>query len=287
MNIKLLLAIALMHLFPAFSQINNAVIFQEKVSKINAFFYTFQPLRALPIAKSLRQNPTSANLFAAKQVKVLALIYFFIAPDTRENHILAKKKPFNKKIPHKIWNPAILLFVLIVIFTISHKTYSILKRKKRRIQLQKDSSLELKVIELQEEKEISKYYRNCLEELNLAFVKTTEQILYLKKQTISTSKQEEMAQLRASVILTHKDWLTFKQLFDKNHPNFTSQLAAKNKYLTTAEIRFMMLKKINLTNQDMARSQGVGNNTIHKTSSRIRQKLLCTNEELNALINIL
>jgi hypothetical protein len=49
----------------------------------------------------------------------------------------------------------------------------------------------------------------------------------------------------------------------------------------------MMLKKINLSNQDMARSQSVGNNAVHKTNSRIRQKLLYTNEELNALIKIL
>ena len=156
-----------------------------------------------------------------------------------------------------------------------------------KLNYKKKGILKLKVVELQKEKETSKYYKGCLEELKTAFIQTTAQLLILKKQMNNFNGQEEIAALRASVILKHKDWLTFKLLFDKSYPNFTNRLVAKNKYLTTAEIRFMMLKKINLSNQDMARSQGVGNNAVHKTNSRIRQKLLCTNEELNALIKIL
>lgn len=287
MNKKLFLAIILLHALPTLSQIHNNSKFQKKFCEIARLSYTFPPIVAFTITNCIRQNNASTNLLLPKQVKVLTLINFFIDTFPAKNYILSKKKQWAKNKRIKIWISAILSSVLTIIFIISYKKKLILKRRKEQTALQKENILKLKVIELQEEKEISKYYKRCLDELKIAFIKKTKQVVDLKRQMNKLGVQEELAQLRASVILTHKDWLAFKQLFDRSYPNFTKQLRAKNQYLTAAEIRFMMLKKINISNQDMAKTLGIGNNAIHKTNSRIRQKLHCTNEELNTLIKIL
>jgi DNA-binding CsgD family transcriptional regulator len=287
MNKKLFLAIILLHALPTLSQIHNNSKFQKKFCEIARLSYTFPPIVAFTITNCIRQNNASTNLLLPKQVKVLTLINFFIDTFPAKNYILSKKKQWAKNKRIKIWVSATLSSVLTIIFIISYKKKLILKRRKEQTALQKENILKLKVIELQEEKEISKYYKRCLDELKIAFIKKTKQVVDLKRQMNKLGVQEELAQLRASVILTHKDWLAFKQLFDRSYPNFTKQLRAKNQYLTAAEIRFMMLKKINISNQDMAKTLGIGNNAIHKTNSRIRQKLHCTNEELNTLIKIL
>ena len=287
MNKKLFLAIILLHALPTLSQIHNNSKFQKKFCEIAGLSYTFPPIVAFTITNCIRQNNASTNLLLPKQVKVLTLINFFIDTFPAKNYILSKKKQWAKNKRIKIWISATLSSVLTIIFIISYKKKLILKRRKEQTALQKENILKLKVIELQEEKEISKYYKRCLDELKIAFIKKTKQVVDLKRQMNKLGVQEELAQLRASVILTHKDWLAFKQLFDRSYPNFTKQLRAKNQYLTAAEIRFMMLKKINISNQDMAKTLGIGNNAIHKTNSRIRQKLHCTNEELNTLIKIL
>ena len=287
MNKKLFLAIILLHALPTLSQIHNNSKFQKKFCEIARLSYTFPPIVAFTITNCIRQNNASTNLLLPKQVKVLTLIIFFIDTFPAKNYILSKKKQWAKNKRIKIWISATLSSVLTIIFIISYKKKLILKRRKEQTALQKENILKLKVIELQEEKEISKYYKRCLDELKIAFIKKTKQVVDLKRQMNKLGVQEELAQLRASVILTHKDWLAFKQLFDRSYPNFTKQLRAKNQYLTAAEIRFMMLKKINISNQDMAKTLGIGNNAIHKTNSRIRQKLHCTNEELNTLIKIL
>lgn len=287
MNKKLFLAIILLHALPTLSQIHNNSKFKKKFYEIASLSYTFPPIVAFTITNCIRQNNASTNLLLPKQVKVLTLINFFIDTFPAKNYILSKKKQWAKNKQIKIWISATLSSVLTIIFIISYKKKLILKRRKEQTALQKENILKLKVIELQEEKEISKYYKRCLDELKIAFIKKTKQVVDLKRQMNKLGVQEELAQLRASVILTHKDWLAFKQLFDRSYPNFTKQLRAKNQYLTAAEIRFMMLKKINISNQDMAKTLGIGNNAIHKTNSRIRQKLHCTNEELNTLIKIL
>jgi hypothetical protein len=285
MNKKLFLAIVLMHHFPAVSQINITANFHNGFNKMDAFFYSSPSYTALKITNYLRLNASLKKIFHPKRTTVLTFSNLFSAATIAKKYTFTNKIKLAKGKLLKSQIPTALPLVLAIILIISYHKTRFLKKKKEYIELQRESLL--KIIELQAEKEISIYYRRSLEELKIAFIKTTEQIRYLKKQINSIGSSEEIAQLRASVILTHKDWLTFKKLFDKSYPNFTKKLVAKNKCLTTAEIRFMMLKKINLSNQDMARSQGVGNNAVHKTNSRIRQKSLCTNEELSALIKTL
>jgi tetratricopeptide (TPR) repeat protein len=98
--------------------------------------------------------------------------------------------------------------------------------------------------------------------------------------TILTTKQEVLSEIRNSVILTDRDWSTFVQLFEKVHPNFFERLRAKFPDLSPAETRFIALSRLSYANREMAAMLGVGMGAIRQYRLRIRRKLLLS-EEVN------
>jgi DNA-binding CsgD family transcriptional regulator/large-conductance mechanosensitive channel len=204
-----------------------------------------------------------------------------------QKQILQQSERRNEKIRENRWYLIFILIIFLIIPIILFKVISLIRKKHEEKQNQKDQALKISEIELKKEQIISEKNRKDLKEFKIEFLKTTAQIQTLKNSFVSSDTQDAINKLRASMILTQKDWVNFKISFERQYPEFLSTLSYKNKTLTAAELRFIMLKKINLSNQDMARSQGVSQNTIHKTSSRIRQKLGTTNEELSELIQLL
>lgn len=79
-------------------------------------------------------------------------------------------------------------------------------------------------------------------------------------------------QLRNTVFLTSTDWIRFKNLFKKLHPDFFDQLKALNPKLSPAEIRFAALSKLELSTKDMAAMLKVTEVSIRQTRKRIRLK---------------
>lgn len=84
---------------------------------------------------------------------------------------------------------------------------------------------------------------------------------------------ELLEQLQQSTILTDKDWEYFRRLFEKVHHGFLSRLKDKLPSLTPAEIRFMALSKLDLSNKEMAAMLGIGTDAIRQYRSRLRKKL--------------
>lgn len=80
-------------------------------------------------------------------------------------------------------------------------------------------------------------------------------------------------------ILTESDWLRFKEMFDKAHPGFMSQLKSIAPGITTAELRLAALVKLNLGNKHIASMLGIGTDAVRKTKSRLRQRLQVTQED--------
>lgn len=74
-------------------------------------------------------------------------------------------------------------------------------------------------------------------------------------------------------ILTENDWLRFKELFEKAHPGFMAQLQQRAPDITTAELRYAALIKLNLGNKHIASMLGIGADAVRKTKSRLRQRL--------------
>jgi DNA-binding CsgD family transcriptional regulator len=58
----------------------------------------------------------------------------------------------------------------------------------------------------------------------------------------------------------------------KVHPGYMQSVKEKYPDLTNAELRLLMLEKLDLSTQEMANMIGVNKNTIHQTRLRLRKK---------------
>jgi len=77
-------------------------------------------------------------------------------------------------------------------------------------------------------------------------------------------------------ILTENDWLRFKDMFDKANPGFIKQLKLIAPDISTAEVRFAVLIRLNVGNKHIASMLGIGADAVRKTKSRLRQRLQLT-----------
>jgi len=94
-------------------------------------------------------------------------------------------------------------------------------------------------------------------------------------------KQELLLKLQDFTLLTEDDWIGFKRMFEKLHPNFFSIITKEHSSLTNAEIRLAALIRLNLSNNEMANTLGISPDSVRKTNLRLRKKLdMETQEEL-------
>lgn len=85
-------------------------------------------------------------------------------------------------------------------------------------------------------------------------------------------------QLYQSTILTEDEWTEFKQLFERVHKGFLHRLREKVPDLTQAEIRFIVLSKLQLNNKEMAGILGVQADTIRSYKHRLKKRFDLTGE---------
>lgn len=84
---------------------------------------------------------------------------------------------------------------------------------------------------------------------------------------------EKIEQLKKTKILTTEDWSNFKSNFEQIYPDFIPQLKDKYPPLTNAELRLLILEKLELNTNEIAEILGVNKNTIHQTRRRFRKKI--------------
>lgn len=90
---------------------------------------------------------------------------------------------------------------------------------------------------------------------------------------ISGINNDTIVQLQQSTILNDEEWLTFRTAFEKLNPGFFTRLRGKMPDLSPAEIRFVVLTKLQYTNKEMAATLGVGAEAIRQYRLRLRKKL--------------
>lgn len=76
-----------------------------------------------------------------------------------------------------------------------------------------------------------------------------------------------------SVILTEDQWLSFQSLFDKVHTGYITRAKDKFKDLTAAELRFLVLSKLNLNYKEMAAIMGVSIDAARISKHRLLKKV--------------
>jgi hypothetical protein len=155
-----------------------------------------------------------------------------------------------------IRNISIIILLLVVIITVLYGRNMRLKRKQKEFALQAATD------------RLSNLTKSYKEKSNLIDSLKEENKELLKKE----SHEQYMEQLINATILTDEDWTNFKTLFEKVHPNFIQNIEAKYTKPTKAEIRLLVLEKLELSVSQIANMLGVNNNTIYQTRRRLRKK---------------
>jgi DNA-binding CsgD family transcriptional regulator len=168
-------------------------------------------------------------------------------------------------------------------------------RKLRQAQLAEKEKELLSVEKLRAEEKLKH-----AEELLTAYLTTIKE-----KTTLIENLDEELQQLKETVthapdlqgiaanrqklisptILTEDDWQHFRNLFEQVHPGFLYRLREKFADLSPAEMRMVILTKLNLSAREMAQMLGISADAIRKSRYRLRKKLNLEEESnLEALI---
>lgn len=93
-----------------------------------------------------------------------------------------------------------------------------------------------------------------------------------------------LEQLRTSTILTESDWEDFREQFQKIYPGFTEKLLERHPNLTSAEIRFLLLLRLGLTNPEIAHALGISPASLRVTWHRLRKKLGLSADHTAAMV---
>lgn len=95
----------------------------------------------------------------------------------------------------------------------------------------------------------------------------------LNSQLHTQEKTPAIEQLQHSMILTQEDWDTFQRLFDQVYPGYRYHQKEKYPNLTSAELRYVLLEKLQLSTREMASMLGISPNAVQVTRHRLNKKL--------------
>lgn len=208
--------------------------------------------------------------------------HYFEAKEA-EIQAIHQKKQSKLRLQYSI---AISLFVILAItgFLLYYFT-KMKKKKEKEVYLAKEKIMKLEKdkmeTELKKAKMEMQFFIENLNEKNSLIDEISAELNKLQN-TLDYEKQgmqTKLIEIKNSVILTDDDWKTFLQRFEIIYPDFIPYIKSEYPKITNAELRYLMLLKIGLSNKDMADTLGVSLNTIHVTWKRLREKLGISKEE--------
>jgi hypothetical protein len=97
--------------------------------------------------------------------------------------------------------------------------------------------------------------------------------LEMEKLSAKGERSQYLEQLTHSTILTDEDWTKFRSVFEKVHPDFIAEQKTLHPDLTQAELRYLVLEKLQLSTHEMANMLGVSDGTIRQTRMRMKKKV--------------
>ncbi|MBX2906769.1 MAG: hypothetical protein KF744_12070 [Taibaiella sp.] len=175
-----------------------------------------------------------------------------------------------------IRNFAIALIVFVAIVTILLINRSRMRHKERELRLENEKNTA--------ENELA-HFTLKLSERNQRLTELEEEIRELGNEQEITAKNEIINELRQSTILTDEEWDKFRVLFEKVHSGYIQKVKDTYDDLTPAELRYITLTKLGMTNKEMANVLGISTNTVRNYKFRLRKKFdLPEEEDLDKMI---
>ncbi|QJD78195.1 tetratricopeptide repeat protein [Spirosoma rhododendri] len=118
-------------------------------------------------------------------------------------------------------------------------------------------------------------YVASLSERNALIERMSDELTTARQRTpeIDPAHNDRVMTLLNSSILTGKDWLQFRHLFEQVYPTFFGDLHRTHPNLTPAELRLLALLKLQVPTKQMAYMLGVSVDSVHKARYRLRKKV--------------
>ncbi|WP_339750621.1 hypothetical protein [Algoriphagus aquimarinus] len=155
-----------------------------------------------------------------------------------------------------------LLLILVAALII----YQVQVQKSRMRQKLKDQELDQAQAELQSAKILIDSYTNKIHSNSLI-------ISSMEDSDPSDEQSQILENLKVSTILTEEDWENFQVQFRKIFPALIENLQALDFNLSPAEMRYILLLKLELPNQEIAHALGISPSSLRVTWHRLRKKL--------------
>jgi DNA-binding CsgD family transcriptional regulator len=80
-------------------------------------------------------------------------------------------------------------------------------------------------------------------------------------------------EIKKAAILTDEDWENFRQSFEQIYPGYIERLRTKYSHITPAEIRIVVLSRLNLSHKEIANILGISAQSSRVTWHRLKKKL--------------
>jgi len=169
---------------------------------------------------------------------------------------------------NRLWFIAIgILIALLIGAFLLYRYLSKMRFKKSQLEAELDNSL--KIIEVKEQ-ELKTYIIDLSKKNSIIgnlHADTTAKV-------IKDTEDEEVANLLGQKILTDEDWQTFKIRFGSIYPHFFVRISESHIIITEAEVRILVLMRLNLKSKDMANILGISPQSVRVCKMRLKKKLL-------------
>jgi tetratricopeptide (TPR) repeat protein len=174
---------------------------------------------------------------------------------------------------NRLWFIAAAIFIAMLITSFFlYRYFSKMRFKKHQLEAELENSL--KIIKVKEQ-ELKTYI--------IDLSKKNTIIGNLQADTpgkvIKETEDEEVAHLLGQKILTDEDWRTFKIKFGSIYPNFFVRINESHVIISEAEIRILVLMRLNLKSKDMANILGISPQSVRVCKMRLKKKLLTQDYE--------
>lgn len=158
------------------------------------------------------------------------------------------------------------LVSLAVIIAFSFLYYSYMKRIYKEKSKTKEAELNFSKEKLENANHV---IRNFLKEIE----NKNRLIDQLKQMDYSAQNKEAIEEIKKTVILTDEDWENFREAFERINPEYINRLKHKIHNITPAEIRIVVLSKLNMSHKEIANILGISPQSSRVTWHRLKKKI--------------
>lgn len=212
-------------------------------------------------------NHYNEALVVSEQTKTLAISQAKLGSEVKSLQIENLKKE-QELAQNKIRFVGIVILILLLAATFFVYRY-LLKVRFNKQNLEMELRNSEKIIEVKE-RELRAYILDLTKKNSI--IKKLQNH-YKPPTSNETQKDADLSHLLQQKILTEEDWENFKTKFRAIYPGFFQRMKQFDISLTEAEIRLIVLLRLNLSGKEMAKILGISPQSVRVCKMRLKKKL--------------